>query len=205
MTRTNTPLTLLILVWFVMMASACATKSSQKTYFYVINPVETDASLIANNSEKHLALEITSLSVPQYLERPQIVTRSGTNQLEINEYHRWGGNLRKNISRVIAKNLSLYLNTPDIFIVPHVSHTKLTHRVMIEIISFERYPDNRVKLSSLWTLTDPTSGKTITKSSDYEISLSKTKGGIEESVNAMGQALAMLSREIADATRFFSD
>ena len=102
--------------------SSCVKSSTPVTRFYVLNPINSDTSLVSESERKGLlSVEVASLRLPQYLERPQIVTRSGGNRLELAEYHQWGGNLRKNMMRVIAKNLSQLLGTPNIAISPHRS------------------------------------------------------------------------------------
>lgn len=181
--------------------TACLSNASQQTYFYVINPIpENTEGLEMAARGRPVAIEITSLSLPQYLERPQIVTRSTAHQLDINEYHRWGGNLRKNISRVLAKDLSIYLNTPDIFVVPHVSQQRITHRLMVEILAFEQRPDHVVTLSSRWTIKGLDQATTdIVKTEDLQVRLSGNTQ-FEDTVDAMGQLIGMLSHSIAEAT-----
>ncbi|MCP4044155.1 MAG: hypothetical protein GY731_19745, partial [Gammaproteobacteria bacterium] len=110
----------LIMVLVAGLLSGCITTDTPNTRFYVLNPLEPDAGQVVGDGAKGtLAVEVASLRLPQYLERPQIVTRSGKNRLELAEYHQWGGNIRKNMVRVMAKNLSQILATPNIAISPH--------------------------------------------------------------------------------------
>ncbi len=99
----------------------CMAATTPATRFYVLNPLDSGISLVSETDQKgSLSVEVASLRLPQYLERPQIITRSSGNRLERAEYHQWGGNLRKNMIRVLAKNLSQLLATPDIAISPIV-------------------------------------------------------------------------------------
>ena len=73
------------------------------TRFYILDPLPLTAPLVENaDPENTMSIEIASLRLPQYLERPQIVTRDEGNRLKMAELHQWGGNLRKNMIRVIV-------------------------------------------------------------------------------------------------------
>jgi len=189
----------LLILCMTVLATACISNPTQRTYYYVINPVPADTTIqVKDNGIPSPALEIVSLSLPQYLDRPQIVTRSTAHQLKINDYHRWGGNLRKNITSVIAKNLSNHLGTPNIFVVPHVSQSRITHRLMIEILAFEKGPGQIVSLSTRWTLADmDKSTANIVKVQDMQFKLAEG-AKIEDTVDAMGQLLGKLSQHIAE-------
>ncbi len=78
--------------------SGCIGTSAPVTRFYVLNPLEAGAGTVGDDGRKAaLSVEVAALRLPQYLERPQIVTRSAENRLELAEFHQWGGNLRKNL------------------------------------------------------------------------------------------------------------
>ncbi len=137
----------------ILFLSGCITSTSETTRFYVLNPLDTGAGILSTAARKHpLSLEVALLRLPRYLERPQSVTRSGKNRLELAEYHQWGGNLRKNMIRVIAKNLSLLLGTPNISIVPNRIPLPADFHVELEILQFERDTDGQVKLTVQWRL-----------------------------------------------------
>jgi uncharacterized lipoprotein YmbA len=123
------------------------------TRFYVLNPLDSGASLVSESAHKgRLSIEVVSLRLPQYLERPQIVTRSSGNRLVLAEYHQWGGNLRKNMIRVLSKNFSQILDTPHIAISPHRPPGPPDFRVELEVMQFERDAERKVRLSAQWRL-----------------------------------------------------
>ena len=45
------------------------------------------------------------VTVPELVDRPQMVTRVSDNEVAVNEFARWGESLKSNIPRVIASNL----------------------------------------------------------------------------------------------------
>tara|TARA_B100000315_G_scaffold252448_1_gene289274 strand:+ start:4674 stop:5309 length:636 start_codon:yes stop_codon:yes gene_type:complete len=134
--------------------SGCVTTDTPTTRFYVLNPLDSGVSILSNADQNDsLSVEVASLRLPQYLERPQIVTRSSRNQLQLAEFHQWGGNLRKNMMRVLAKNLSQLLGTTHIAISPHRPPTPSDFLVELEVMQFERDSDGKVRLSAQWRLT----------------------------------------------------
>ncbi len=133
--------------------SGCISGGNTATKFYILNPINSSKSLITVSGQKELlSVEVRSFSLPPYLERPQIVTRTDDNRLRVEEFHYWGGNFRKNIMRVIAMNLSQFLDTPNIVIAPNGFPATPDFRIDVTVMQFERGADNRVYFSAQWQL-----------------------------------------------------
>lgn len=187
------------LMLMISLLSGCfKTNPVTPTRFYVLNPTQYEKSLIREenqlNSKSHkmLSLEIVSLHLPQYLEKPQIVTRKGENRLEMAEYHQWGGNLRKNMIRVIAQNMSQLLGTPNVAMAPFRPRTNTDFRIEVEVMKFE--PDNRgqVKFSAQWRLL---SGK---DSSPLAIQITELESTIAESPLDFDHTISVMSDLLGD-------
>lgn len=182
--------------------SGCARATAPATRFYVLNPLDSSGqSLVRKTDQKgSLSLEVASLRLPQYLERPQIVTRSSKNRLERAEYHQWGGNLRKNMARVLAKNLSQLLATPNIVIAPHRPAARPDFRVELEVIQFERISDGQVKLSAQWCLSRGKDLKPLSTQITERASPALPAGSdMEHTVSAMSALFGELSKIIGRA------
>ena len=178
----------------------CVSSKAPATRFYVLNPLDPALRLVGNADRKPpLTIEVVSLRLPQYLERPQIVTRSSEIRLELAEFHQWGGNLRKDMIRVIAKNLSQLLATPHISIFSHRPQASPDFRVDLEVMKFERDPDNQVRLSVRWCLSGGGDGKPLTTQiTDLVSPTVQTGSDMEPTVAAMSMLLGDLSRIIAE-------
>ncbi len=193
------------IVLFLILAGSflcgCITTTTPGTRFYVLNPLDQDDNLISKiNREGSLFVEVASLRLPQYLERPQIVTRSSGNRLELAEYHQWGGNLRKNMIRVLAQNLSRLLDTPNIAIYPHRPPVSPDFRVDLEVLQFEMGSDGQVRLSAQWRLSRGKDQKPVlTRINDLASPVAHTRGDFEHTVSAMSTLLGELSRIIGSA------
>ena len=143
-TKPNRSIALTLALLATLILSGCLGGSGPAVRYYVLSPmaeVESPASAHA------LTIEISTIHLPQYLDRPHLVTRSGNNRLKILQSHQWGGNLRKDMLRTLAVNLSQLLETPNVTIAPHRSSGQSDYRVSIEIIKFEKDTDNHVRLN----------------------------------------------------------
>jgi len=133
--------------------SACVPANYSSTRFYVLTPLNPSAALMKEGDRKDaLSVEILSIRLPQYLERPQIVTRSATNRLELAENQQWGGNLGKDMVRTLAQNLSRILGTPRVAMAPHRPPAPPSVCVEVEVMQFERDPKGQVRLTAQWRL-----------------------------------------------------
>ena len=145
-------------------------------------------------------LEIGPVEIPEYLERPQIVTRTGENEFYLTEFNQWAESLKYSISQILTENLSILLSTDRVFIYPGSGAEKTDYQVGVEIIRFDGIPGGEVVLNARWSVfggdemklldkrrsrfTRPTNGK------DYQ-ALASAKSTI----------LADFSREIAEAIK----
>ena len=176
------------------LATGCA--SVPPTRFYVVTPLEEKAAVAAPGP----GVVVAGVRLPQYLERPQLVTRSGDNQLQVEEFHQWGGNLAKDLTRVLAENLSQLLRSDGVVAAPHTLRARPDYRVEVELLRFERAADARVHLTAKWWLLrgadgTPLAGPTTTLASE-PLPPSPT---FDPTVAAMSRAYGELSRAIAQA------
>ena len=176
----------------------CISSRTPATRFYVLTPLDPGPRLLSDAGGKApLSIEVASLRLPQYLERPLIVTRSSENRLERAEFHQWGGNLRKNMIRVLAENLSQLLTTPHISISPHRPRLSPDFRIELEVMKFERDPHGTVRLSTQWRLSGGRDRRPLTTQiTDLASPTIQTGSDMEPTVAAMSRLLGELSQVI---------
>lgn len=137
--------------------------------------------------------------IPEYLDRPKIIYESSQNEYKIAEFHRWTESLERNISRVIARNLSSQLPNYSIIEAPWKNLGKPDYELYIHILDFKtqlflchtqlhvRY--SLIKTADHTTIDGHETSITIPLNQDCEEYLMV--------VTSMDQALAQLSKEIA--------
>ena len=196
----------LVLVLFtilgVPMLTGCLSKEAPETRFFVLSPIEVAQNAAAQSSADALSLELASVRLPPYLERPQLVIRVGGNQLKLLEFEQWGGNLSKNLARVVAHNLSRLLGTTNISIAPQRAPLPADARIEIEIMQFERLPDQHVHLIAHWRLLGARGQPALaTRLTRLRSENATTSDQIEGTVAAMSELVGELSMLIADQIR----
>ncbi|TNF57324.1 MAG: hypothetical protein EP309_00660, partial [Gammaproteobacteria bacterium] len=89
-------LLLAVLVWL----AGCA--STPPASFHALSPLPEARDRQGSLTEGDLSLGIGPVTVPDFLDRPQLVTRPGANRLEVDEFQRWGGSLRADIVNILS-------------------------------------------------------------------------------------------------------
>jgi uncharacterized protein len=143
---------ILLLILAALMAGCLGSGSKNGVSYYLIDSVDAEASQI--NTENQLAIELIDLNIPRYLERFQIVTRTGNNQLHFSESNQWGDNLRKNLLRILAINLASRLSTIDIGTPLNRSVSPPDYRVQVHIGKFELDSEGKVQFMARWQLSN---------------------------------------------------
>jgi uncharacterized lipoprotein YmbA len=190
--------TALVLVLFLspVLVGCSASKTPQ---FYTLSSLPApEGSSQTSAHGKDLAVGVGSVAFPEYLDRPQIVTRVGENELEIAEFYRWAEPLRKDFSRTLAENLAALLGTEVVVVLPWSRTIPLDHHLVMSVIRFEGRPGGNVELVARWGFLE---GEDKTLKGVRKSSISEPTDGstYETLVAAHSRALAKLSREIASA------
>ena len=69
------------------------------------------------------AVGIGPVTLPQYLDRPQIVERTGPNSLKIAEFDRWAEPLNNTVPRILVQNISQLLQSDRVYALPRRTTT----------------------------------------------------------------------------------
>ena len=192
-----TPIALVLLV-FLSLGGCGASRTPQ---FYTLSGIAAPAGSGPTPAHrKDLAIGVGPIEFREYLDRPQIVTRTGENELEMDEFHRWAEPLRQNFTRTLAENLAALLNTEVVLALPWSRTLPLDYNVVMTVIRFEGRPGGTVELIARWgLLVGDSDEETLTTVQKSAISEPTDGSTYEALVAAHSRALAKLSREIADA------
>ncbi|HET9155399.1 MAG TPA: PqiC family protein [Myxococcaceae bacterium] len=175
--------------------------TSRPPRFYTLEPLQVPEGPGATSAE--LTLAVGPVELPDYVDRPQIVTRSGNNELVIAEFERWGGSLEKQISGSLVATLGDRLASRQIAVVPWrsaVLSSGTPDRVRISVSRFDGVPGHSVVLQARWELCTQSGGK--------EESLLVKEASVTEQIDgpdyaalvaAMQRALVRLGGQVADS------
>jgi uncharacterized lipoprotein YmbA len=175
--------------------TGCGTTSLSR--FYTLPPVQPAATETRVLSpEAAVTLSVGPISIPDYLDRPQIVVRSTQNELLLSEFNRWAGSLQSDTARVLRENLEKMLAGDGISVTSWRRGIPSVYRVSVDVSRFEVTAETGVVLKAQWAVFGG-DGANVLLVRDSDIREEVRGGGIEPVVTAMGRALGSLSREIA--------
>ena len=180
-----------------LLLAGCLGKTPSAVY-YTLSPLEGAAAGRVATPAGELTIGIGPVKFPDELDRPAIVTRSGANRLDVNEYRRWGGSLEKNVTRVLEENLSLLLGTDRVMARPWERYFKPDVRIALDIRRFDGRLGKYAVLNVTWVLIDTAEdvplhvGRTVVQEA-------VDGDGYDALVAAQSRALGRLCEEIAGA------
>jgi uncharacterized lipoprotein YmbA len=162
----------------------------------VLNATATPAVSSADATD--LRLGIGRILLPEFLNRPQIVTRTSANKVRMADFSQWAEPLEKGIPRVLSENLARLTGTDRVSVYPWPTQMEIDLMVEIAVIRFEGDTNGEVSLAARWRLVraDGSEAFPLQGSSYAESAADRS---MEALVAAMSRALASLSRDIASA------
>lgn len=190
------------IIFTAFLLNACGVLSPVKdaSVNYVLDPV-IPARQATRPSP---AIAIARPSLPGYLDRQQLVSRSTDGQILMNGYHVWSEPLDVAISRVTSVNLSRL--TGSLNIQPVENFITLDYQTLLEIriSKFETDPSGQVVLECTWKL-QPVVGA-VANTRQFTTTVPVIGGVVANQpqtarVNAMNEALARLARDIHRSLR----
>lgn len=145
------------------LALALAACTGQPSNFFVLSadtstqPVQGSQTTQRNG----VSVGIGPITLPEYLDRTEIVTREGPTSLQINNTNRWGGSLTDNFQVVLGEALSQQLGTDRIHYFPWTTSDTLRYQVTVQVNTFEARSDGLVVLNARWTVLNPSTDSVI--------------------------------------------
>ena len=180
----------------VMLLSACAGKSPPVD-FYTLNATALSADAEAAGTRcSNSVIAIGPVNWPRYLDQPRIVTRTGPNRLNFDEFHRWAGSLNDDFERVLIKNLARLLQSELLVNNRRSARFNPAYRVELDIEQFDGQLGGDVILDVKWVITAIKSGKPD-ETHATTIREATTAPDYDALVSASSRAAAQLSQEIA--------
>jgi len=193
MTRRSIPgLTTLCLA--LLLLSGC---SSPRVTFYTLNASATAEATAPSPPIDPVA--IGPVTLPDRLDRPQLVIRTSANRVEILETHRWAESLKSEIPRIIAADLDLLLKPTRVSVYPQNAGQDASYRILVDIQRFEMTAGEGVTLAALWSIRRSDGG--AVKTGRTEVSEPAGTTGYDALVSAQSRALAEVSRDLARELR----
>lgn len=185
------------------MVAGCRSSTPPVSFYTLTSLPMTEMESHEQSAVRGITIGIGPVQFPQFLNRPQIVTRSGPNRLTVSEFHRWGGYLDQDFLRVLAQDISILMPTNRVVEFPWEYRADPDYRIAFNVQQFDGQPGNSVLLNAVWTIKERKGTKALYAKRSI-IRQPVSGNDYEALVAAHSQALAALSREIAAAIKNIS-
>ena len=167
-------------------------ETQPKTRFFALSASTATPEPVTSD----LTVAIGPIDLPQYLQRPQIVTRPEDNRLVVDEFNRWGGSLEQEIDRVLTQNLGSLIGTQRIYSFPSRIVADVDYRISIYIRGFDGALGNTVTLDVSWSIIEERSASVIqTNRGRYQAVAEE--GDYAAYAAALSRTLQQLGRDLA--------
>jgi len=175
-----------------LLAAGCA--GTPATRFYLLStslgaPVEVSSPLL---------IAVGPVSIPDYVDRQEIVTRGGANAVERAAYHQWAGSLGDMLPRVLIEDVGARLSGDRMVAFPAVENPNFDYRVAVDVNRFDVDESGQAVLSCGWQIYDR-AGKKAVLASESSVRAQAPGPSYEERVAALSQAVGLLADDLARA------
>jgi uncharacterized lipoprotein YmbA len=190
-TRREGQVVLLMLVG--MMLAGCGGTPVRESFFTLSAP---SAASVPQSASP--AIFVGPVSVPEAVDRTQMVLRTGANEVEISEQYRWAEPLKNAIPRVIGETLMRELGTSRVLTSRTAAALPVDYRIAIEVQRFESSLQSGATVDALWTITKVDGGR---RRAGRTLATENAGGDAASLAAAHGRALDRVGRDIAAALK----
>ncbi|MDH5588735.1 MAG: PqiC family protein [Gemmatimonadota bacterium] len=184
-------------VWVVpaVVAGCLGAKPDLSAFFLLSSPPGLEAG-----APVPVVLGLGPVTLPGYLDRPQIVVRVSEHEVSLAESDRWAEPLRENVPRTLRENLARLLPSSSYVAYPWHRSEAPDYGITVEVGRFEADVAGAVVLDAAWWIVDAGDGGVVERRTTvvHESAAGPDRAAV---VDAQSRALAALSREIAAAVR----
>ncbi|MCU7852165.1 MAG: PqiC family protein [Candidatus Thiodiazotropha sp. (ex Monitilora ramsayi)] len=173
------------------------TSPSQPSRFYRLDSQLSGAVMPERpvTGEELPLVGVGPIRLASYLDRPQLIERISSHQLNLYEFDRWAGTLQENMVQVLSNVMQQALPQAQVIGHPWHSSVQPDYEVILYISRFDRQLD-KIKLQARWSLVEQRKGRLL-RLDQTVIETSTNGGGIEAGVKASSDAVQILAKEIA--------
>lgn len=179
---------------YLLVLSACG--SSPPVRYYSLNPIDTDYQ---QDPDDAVMLGIGPLSIPDYLNRSQIVTRDVDAQMRVDDFSRWTEPLADSMHRIVSTDVDNLLHGVVVVMYPYdaVVRSHLDYRLVGDVNRFDADSSGLVVLEIQWAIVDTEANLLVPARRNRYQAQMVTSGDFGAMVAAMNDVLSQFSRDVA--------
>jgi len=147
-----------------------------------------------------LAVGVGPVTLPGYVDRPELVFQSSNYELQVPAKVHWAGSLGENFSRSLAANLARRLHSGNVMAYPWPPGTRLSRQVLVDVRQFHAVSGGEAVLEASWRVEDATAHRVLHRQAS-RFTEPIIGDGYEPVVAAESRLVARLADAIAASMR----
>jgi uncharacterized lipoprotein YmbA len=184
-----------VLTFGLLFLVGCASNAMSR--YYVLSPMPGDGH---RPQEACFSIGIGPIKLPEYVNRPELVTRTSQNALVLAYFDLWAEPLSDAVPRILAENITRLICTKEVSLFPWKPAREPDYRVEVEVLHMDGNLGQTFTLEAWWNISARGEKRVIvTKRSSYR----EAVAGLDYDalIQAYSRALAALSHDIASALK----
>ncbi len=182
----------IFIIFALSLLSGCFGGRTGPSTFYTLVPINNDIKI---KTRGNMVAIVELVSVPGYLDRPEITTIKNTNtELTISEYNRWAEPLPSAIQRVITENMSNYM-TKAVVRPLNLFRKRYDYSILIYINRFEGKFNDKVYLDAWYSIVNRNGTNIVNKRVNFN---TEVGDNYTDLVEKMSLLLSNLSESISN-------
>jgi uncharacterized protein len=176
----------------LLIVAGCA--QSPPTEFYTLSNMQLPPGGL---DTPRTVVGVGPVVLPDYLDRPQIVTRASGNRMMLAAFDAWIEPFDGMFTRVLVENLSSLLATDNVVALPQRRPTPLDYQVEVDVTRFDADLSGRAVLDARWKVFGQDGERLIEEGRSTIVEPAAKSDSYDALVAAMSRALAEMSSAIA--------
>lgn len=184
----------MFLIFVLVLGGCVSVSSSPSARFYTLGAIVDQAN--SKLETKGLIIGVGPVKIPEYLNRPQIVTVNKDKTLSFSEFNRWAEPLDFALERILNEDLSVMLRGATVEMFPWDLAVPVKYQVIANAIRLDNEFNEKLIFVVQWSIIDLEKKHAIfTKRSEFIQPINPHNYyGLAD---ALSKSVALLSKEIA--------
>ncbi|MFA5090080.1 MAG: PqiC family protein [Candidatus Omnitrophota bacterium] len=184
------------LIFFLALSGCISVPNSPTPRFYMLQAIDKDQEVGKFKITSGMIIGIGPVKIPEYLNRPQIVTRDKNNMLTFAQFDRWGEPLDFALGRLIRDNLIVMLPGAAFELFPWDMDVPVRYQVFIDLVQLESELKKDLFFVVQWSVFDLSKKKMmVMKRSEFRQPI--TPGNYSGLAKTLSAVCVSLSNDIA--------
>ena len=182
----------LTLILLLPLFFACvSTRVSDPSRFYTLMPQTLKRPSVT--AQRPISIGIENVSVPGYIDRPQIVVRQkDSSEVSLSDFDRWAEPLRDALPRLIVQNMMVYASNIEVGVMRTINRN-FDYRVTVDIIQFDAVFEEKATMEATFFITDRSGKYQKQGRTNLSLNIDHTYPNL---VEQEGRLIAKLSNDI---------